>query len=138
MSEHNGLPDASRESLRALVLLVDDEPHVREAAAALLRSLGYEVVTVGSGAEAVSVLSSSPDSVSLAVLDIIMPGMDGLATLAELRRLKPRLPVLLSSGATPGQDVAKALELEAVQFLTKPYTRDELAARLRQLLEDAE
>lgn len=134
VSKRSGSPAVPKAGTAPVVLLVDDEALPREAASALLRTLKYDVVIASSGNQAMEVLRQHLDRVSVAVLDVFMPGLDGVETLDALRKIKPTLPVLLSSGAAPGERVARALELPAVRFLAKPYTKRELALELEWLL----
>jgi len=104
------------------VMIVDDEDVVRRSVAAILREVGYQVIEADSGDTALSTLAVAGDSIQLMILDISMPGRDGYATLAELRKAHRDLPVLLSSGrqfTVPRDD-------RFVTGLPKPYTPDEL------------
>ena len=112
------------------ILLAEDEPLVRRVARVALERLGYTVLEACDGLEAVARLREHAERVDLAVLDLSMPRMGGLEALAELRRLAPDLPVILTSGhfsdASPSPDA---------DFLPKPYRPDALAERVRALLD---
>lgn len=115
---------------QGLVLLVEDEPMVRDLAQAMLGRLGYEVITAGDGVEALAIFRERMDEISLALLDLGMPRMGGWETLAALRTLRPDLPVILSSGYDEAQ-VMQGRHQELPQaFLHKPYRKDELKAAL--------
>jgi signal transduction histidine kinase/integral membrane sensor domain MASE1/CheY-like chemotaxis protein len=114
------------------VLVVDDEDHVRESAAALLRKLGYQTVEVADGQSAVADFRTHPEAFKFALLDLTMPGMDGSETLAELQRVRPDLPALVMSGYSE-QETLQRLKGRGVRaFLPKPFTVEMLVARLEQ------
>ena len=108
------------------VLVVDDEDAVRLVAAAAIKRQGFEAVVASDGSEAVEVMQRGPNGFAGVLLDMTMPKMDGLATLMALRKLQPKLPVVLMSGHDQG-DVARKLEGHGdVTLLQKPFTVDEL------------
>jgi two-component system cell cycle sensor histidine kinase/response regulator CckA len=118
---------------RGRVLVVDDEPAIRQLAARILARLGYEVLTAVDGVDAIEVFRATP-GIRAVLLDLAMPRMSGAEALVELRRLDPRVKVVLSSGF--GEEEAASLStLEGVFFLHKPYRPQELDERLRMLLE---
>nr|HMR09154.1 response regulator [Polyangiaceae bacterium] len=87
------------------------------------------------GKQALEVFRAHADDISVALLDVTMPGMDGFEVLAELRKIAPNLPVVLSSGyPSHGRD-ARVVEDSAVLFLAKPYPLDELQATVQRALE---
>jgi PAS domain S-box-containing protein len=104
------------------VLLVDDEEAVRGLARRVLERGGFDVVEATSGEDALAQYNQEPGAVAAVVLDLTMPGLSGEATFHELRRLRPDLPVVLSSGYVPDEGSA----LEGVPFLAKPYRPTEL------------
>lgn len=112
------------------VLLADDDAHIRRALDITLRAHGYEVIAVGDGASAVrAVASARPDA---AIIDLGMPGMDGLEVIEALRGTSS-IPVLVVSGRTDSREKVRALDLGADDYVTKPFSTDELLARLRAL-----
>ena len=115
----------------ALVLVVDDEPMVREVVVRYLERDGHEVRDTGDGNEARSWLDhNQPD---LVVLDIMLPGTDGLTILRELRA-RSDTPVILLSARVEEVDRILGLELGADDYLVKPFSPRELAARVRTVL----
>lgn len=104
------------------VLLVDDEPTLLETVAAMLSRLGMPVVTARDGIEALECFQADPEGIGLVILDLTMPRMDGHQAFQELRRLRPELPVILSSGynAQNSEDLLQGPGPSA--FLQKPYT----------------
>jgi PAS domain S-box-containing protein len=121
---------APRQALR--VLLVDDDELIQHSIPMVLEILGHAATAVSGGEAALALLDGGfePDVV---ILDMNMPGMDGLATLAQLRRLRPRVPVLLATGRVD-QAVLNLVGGDAgVALLPKPYGLEELDAILRRL-----
>ena len=106
------------------MLLVDDEPEVLAAAAALLTIGGHEVTPAAGGAEALALASASEFDV--AVCDLVMPGMDGEQVLLELRELRPGLPVLVLTGRAEEQLERRLCAAGAAALLHKPVSRAEL------------
>ncbi|MCG8469453.1 MAG: MASE1 domain-containing protein [Gemmatimonadetes bacterium] len=116
-------------------LIVDDEESVRAAAALLVRRLGFNTLEATDGDAALQALERNSDSISWVLLDVTMPGMDGLTTLTRLRERGCRVPVLVSSGyLQQSKDVAR--ELGPASFLPKPYTLAALDAAVAELLSD--
>jgi DNA-binding response OmpR family regulator len=114
------------------LLVVEDERKVREGLRAGLAAEGYEVVTAATGEEGVQKgLAESFDGV---VLDRMLPGRDGLAVLAELRRAGKAIPVLLLTARDAVEDRVTGLDAGADDYLVKPFAFPELLARLRVLL----
>ena len=116
------------------VLLVEDDGLVRSHVAGLLESMGFSVTGAASAAEALEMIRSRA-AFDLLFSDVMMPGgMNGRELAETVRKLKPDLPILLTSGysdfaAAPGGDSS-----EGVEFLHKPYRIQELSAKLRSLL----
>jgi PAS domain S-box-containing protein len=116
---------------KGCVLVVDDEELVRSTAVRMLRSLGYEVLSAASGAEAIAQAKGHEGQIHVAFCDVAMPGQDGPSVVRELKKLRPELKVLFASGyaAEPNDE-----NLLGNVFLAKPYTRSELAAKLHELI----
>jgi PAS domain S-box-containing protein len=124
------LPPAQGE----LILLVDDEPLILLAARAMLEVSGYRTLTAGSGAEAVRHLEQHGEQVRAVLLDMMMPQMDGRATLRALRALQPQVRVVATSGLATPDRVAEVLADGANAFLQKPYTEEQLLHSLASVL----
>ena len=102
------------------VLVVDDEESLRNYAAKLIHSRGYQVVTAGDGAEALAILTKGT-RVDLMVLDVMMPGLDGLQTLEQVRsRGHARLPVILLTAQSADEQVLHGYQQGADCYITKP------------------
>ena len=109
------------------VLVVDDDPRILKFLEIRLKASGYEVLTAKNGLEALEqVQAEEPD---LLVLDVLMPGIDGFETLKQVRLLSS-LPVIILSAKEANTDKVKGLELGADDYLAKPFSPDELLARI--------
>ena len=119
------------EPLPPLVAVVDDEAHLRTTLSRALRGEGYRTAVFADGAEAWESFSASlPD---LVVLDIIMPRMDGLELCRRLRAVSQQLPVMFLTSRDEEFDRVLGLELGADDYLCKPFSLRELAARVKVL-----
>ncbi|MGF1626659.1 MAG: ATP-binding protein [Alphaproteobacteria bacterium] len=128
-------PAASRGHER--ILLVEDDELVREYVAGQLDGLGYVVVPVGTGPEAIEALRKA-DDFDLLFTDVVMPGGMSGRQLADLaRELRPALPVLFTSGYTETAIVHHGRLDPGIQLLQKPYRRQDLAAKVRSVLDSA-
>jgi two-component system response regulator AtoC len=117
----------------AKILLVDDEPGMLRYIRTLLEVDDYKVETASTGEEALARLEKGmvPD---LVLLDVLMPGIDGLETLEQLRRMKPGLKVVMLSCVNDARKVVQAMRLGAHDYLTKPFQKAELDAVIDQCL----
>jgi two-component system response regulator MprA len=114
------------------LLIVEDDAHVREAVARALRFEGYDVHTAVDGNEAlVRATELEPDAI---LLDVLMPGTDGLAVCRRLRERGDRTPILMLTARHEVNDRVAGLDAGADDYLVKPFALDELLARLRALL----
>ena len=114
------------------VLVVDDEPAVRNALERALSLEGYGVELAADGAEALAAIDAAePDAV---VLDVLMPGLDGLEACRRLRRAGSAVPVLMLTAREAVEDRIAGLDAGADDYLVKPFALEELFARLRALL----
>jgi two-component system response regulator MprA len=114
------------------VLVVDDEPAVRDALERALRSAGYLVTTAADGRAALDATASGqPD---LVVLDVLMPVMDGFEMCRHLREVGDRTPVLMLTARDAVGDRVEGLDAGADDYLVKPFALEELLARIRALL----
>jgi PAS domain S-box-containing protein len=116
------------------VLVIDDEPPVREVAMQMLQSFGLAPEPAGSGTEGITKFGHEPAGYELIFLDLTMPGMDGIETLNRLRAISPTVRVLLVSGYSESDQVAKLATTGSLVFLQKPFTRIKLEQKLREIL----
>ncbi len=127
-------PVAVAPGAAAQILVVDDEPLVREVTAAVLRKLGHRVVTAESGAAALALVEGQASGPDLVLLDMVMPGLGGVDTFHRLRALRPELPVLLLSGYSLSEEASQLLASGCRGFVQKPFTPETLAARVAEVL----
>ena len=114
------------------ILVVDDEPAVRKAVRRGLILAGYDVEMAADGEEALAAFAGAPpDAV---VLDVLMPGTDGLEVCRRLRAVGDRTPVLMLTARDSVSDRVTGLDAGADDYLVKPFALEELLARLRALL----
>jgi two-component system cell cycle sensor histidine kinase/response regulator CckA len=116
------------------ILLVEDEPAVRQMASRALQEHGYLVLEAGSGPEALELVQRSAAVLDLLVSDVVMPGLDGAALARDVVRLMPDVPVLYISGYTDDEIVRRGLLESGVPFLAKPFTPDDIIQRVGELL----
>ena len=121
-----------RQAPEARLLVVDDEPNIRELLSASLRYAGFEVATASDGQEALDVADRfRPD---LLVLDVMMPGLDGFGVVRRLRQNGTHTPVLFLTARDAGEDKVTGLTLGGDDYVTKPFSLDEVLARIRAVL----
>jgi two-component system, OmpR family, response regulator MprA len=122
--------------MRSRLLVVDDDPDVRDSLRRALGYAGYAVATATNGMEALSSLSRSP--VDLVILDVLMPMLDGLDACRALRERGNTIPVLLLTARDAVVDRVAGLEAGADDYLVKPFALRELQARVNALLRRAQ
>jgi two-component system cell cycle sensor histidine kinase/response regulator CckA len=114
------------------ILLVEDEPMVRTVAERALTRHGYKVLTANNGEDALEILAGGED-VNLLVSDVVMPVMDGPTMVKEARKTHPELPILFMSGYAE-EHLRKSIDIDHVAFLPKPFSVQELAEAVRDVL----
>ena len=120
-----------------LILVVDDEAPIREVTRETLESYGYRVLTAADGTEAVALFAAHADEVAAVLTDMMMPYMDGPATIRALRKLRPGVKLIASSGLSGDAKLAEATQAGARIVLNKPYTAEKLLKALAELLRGA-
>jgi two-component system OmpR family response regulator len=119
-------------SPEARLLVVDDEPSIVELLSAALRFAGFEVATAAGGLEAIDTAASfRPD---LLVMDVMMPGLDGFGVVRRLRQNGVRTPVLFLTAKDATEDKVQGLTLGGDDYVTKPFSLEEVVARIRAVL----
>ena len=122
----------TRSTPEARLLVVDDEPNIRELLSASLRYAGFEVATAADGQQALALADSfRPD---LLVLDVMMPGLDGFGVVRRLRQSGRHTPVLFLTARDAAEDKVSGLTLGGDDYVTKPFSLDEVLARIRAVL----
>ena len=117
------------------VLVVDDEPNLRELARDILSEAGYRVMAAESGLEAIRLLREFTDEISVVILDLSMPEMGGRETLEEMMRIKPNVKVIISTGYGPNGTVEEMLKRGAAEYVGKPYHMYELLNKVAEAIE---
>ncbi len=112
------------------ILIVDDEFYLREVLGSMVNLMGYSHEEVSSGEEALELFKVKGDTFDLVILDYAMTGMNGKETLKELRKLQPKVKVILCTGYAEQNDITELLESSDVDLLAKPFTIETLSARL--------
>ncbi|MEJ2170995.1 MAG: response regulator [Desulfobacterales bacterium] len=115
------------------MMLVDDEERFLSTTKKLLGKKGYEVITASSGSEALEKLNSN--TVHVVILDVKMPGMDGMETLKEIKRLHPLTEVIMLTGHATVESAVDGMKSGAIDYLMKPCDIDELVERAQQAFE---
>jgi CheY-like chemotaxis protein len=117
------------------VLVVDDEPLVRNVARVLLESVGFDVVEAASGDEAVAIYRARAAEIRAALLDVTMPGLGGVEALRLIREVDPGARIILSSGYDERDAISRIGRDERVEFLQKPYRGRTLLTKIRAVLD---
>jgi two-component system response regulator ResD len=121
------------------VLIVDDDPMIRNLVQAILENAGFVVTATDDGPKAVDILDSEPRPIdySLVILDVMMPGMNGLDVLTrmKLHQHTQNLPVIMLTGEDKAEDIMNGYSVGADYYITKPFTRQQLMYGIDLVLE---
>jgi CheY-like chemotaxis protein len=128
-------PPAATVRGQETVLVVEDEPPLRELAARVLTAAGYTVLQAANGGDALALLAGHPDPVHLVFTDVVMPGMNGRELAERLATLRPAIRVLYTSGYTEDAILRHGALDDPGRFLSKPYTPSVLRHRIREALD---
>jgi PAS domain S-box-containing protein len=129
--EETALPRGKGET----ILVVDDEASVLNITTQTLQAFGYRVLNASDGARAVAVFAAQKGNISVVITDMMMPVMDGAATVLALRRISPTIKIITASGLNATENIAKATSTGVSQFLLKPYTASTLLKAVRKILD---
>lgn len=116
------------------VLIVDDEISIREITKATLEKYGYVVITASDGTEALAIYAKSSENISVLVIDMMMPYLDGVSTIRALQKLNPEIKIIASSGLSSDSKTTEAFSVGAKAFLSKPYTTEKLLETLHNVI----
>jgi len=117
------------------ILIVDDEEMIVEVGQQILEKIGYRVLTVMSGEEAVKVYKENKDRIDMVILDMIMPGLGGGETYDHIKKINPGVKVLLSSGYSMNKEAAEILKRGCNGFIPKPFDIKKLSSKVREVLD---
>ncbi|MBF8257752.1 MAG: Histidine kinase [Actinobacteria bacterium] len=134
-ADQAGLPtiESSGSGNGGTVLLVDDEELVRDVGKAMLDTLGFEVITAVNGKEGVEAFLRNREKISIVILDLIMPVMDGRKAFEEIRQIDPAVRIVISTGYSGNEDVDMLKEMGACAILSKPYSYDTMTKVVNQI-----
>lgn len=116
------------------ILFVDDEPMILEVGGEMLSELGYRVIAVNGGQEALDIFASGHDRIDLVILDMIMPKLGGGETYDRLKAIDPNVRVILSSGYSIDGEAGEILRKGCNGFIQKPFGLGQLSAKIREVL----
>ncbi len=115
------------------ILIVEDEDAIREFEAINLKRVGYETVEAACGEDALMIFDSEPDGFDIALLDVMMPGMDGFAVCKALRERSTSIGIIMLTAKSQEMDKVSGLMIGADDYITKPFSPTELLARVDSL-----
>src|SRR5216117_38171 len=134
MMPRTAVPEAPQSAVRAgSILVIDDEEIMREILEALLTREGYEVRLAASAVEGLEAARSVP--FDAAIVDMMMPGMDGISALDELKKIDDDMPVLMITAFASVENAIAAMKRGAYDYITKPFKNDEVLVVLQNALE---
>ena len=117
------------------ILIVDDEDQVLDACRAMLNQLGYNTILAKNGKEAVEIFQKENANIDLIILDMIMPGMDGLTAYEHLKEINANVKILLSSGYSITDNIKEIVAKGCDEFIQKPFTLSQISRVTRELLD---
>jgi DNA-binding response OmpR family regulator len=110
------------------VLVIDDDPQMRNVCARVLDKAGWSVACAGDGEDGLKQLTDSPEAFAVILLDQLMPGLDGMDVLARIKAIDPGVPVILITGSATEEYRAEVVKKGAADCLPKPFTPEQLRA----------
>jgi len=130
--------EVSPDTLRGdeTILLVEDDPDVREVAEVILTQYGYQVIKAGSGEEALRLIRKNDHDIQLMITDVVMPGMSGRELVEKMADLQREMKILYISGYTDNAIVQHGMLKSGIKYLPKPFNILELVTKVRQVLDD--
>ena len=119
-----------------LILVVDDEPAIRDITTTALETYNYKALTASDGIEALALYAEHREEISLVLTDMMMPEMDGITTIRTLQKINPQVKIVAVSGLVSSDKLAQAASFGVTTFLSKPYTAKELLTTINLVLTD--
>ncbi len=117
-----------------LILVVDDEVTIREITKTSLENYNYKVITASDGLDAIALYAQHKDEISVVLMDMVMPSMDGSKTILVLKKINPLVNIIAVSGLASSDKVSVAMDTGVKAFLSKPYTAQQLLESLHSVL----
>jgi CheY-like chemotaxis protein len=138
--ERKGMPETGEHGIAAWrgsgrILVVDDDPSLREAVEGILRPLGFAVLEAPDGPSALRLFRQHAPDIRVVLLDLRLPGMTGQEVFREIYRMHPTTPVVLMTGIPEAEARAGLSDLPVAGFLQKPFSHTLLIERLREVME---
>ncbi len=118
----------------AKLLIVEDDPHMRQGLSDILLDQGYSVLAVGSGEEAIEKVKQN--GFDVVVTDIVMPGMSGMEVLKEVKKIKPQLHVIMITAFATIENAVEAMKNGASDYISKPFKIAEVEVSIKRVLEE--
>ena len=137
MDEQASASQRSTEALKGndeLILVVDDEESILRVTKMILENKGYRILTAHDGPEAVAIFAREMNAISVVLTDMALPFMDGLTLIRSLKKIKPSVPMIASTGQSQHVHAQELEKLGVTNLLTKPYDTQKLLETLRQAL----
>ena len=135
-AEVEEVSDAQSRKNQGIALVIDDEQTMREVVGEMLKVCGFSILTAEDGLEGVEVLQTNRQTVSLVLLDMTMPRMDGLTCFYKLRKVNPDVKIVVVSGYSKKSVMGRFGEQKADAFLQKPFSLDELCQAVKDVFHD--
>lgn len=117
------------------ILLVDDEQVIVDVARDMLEILGYQVIVAQDGQDAIDIFTQQTDEIDLVILDMVMPGLSGADVFQALKKINPKVKVILASGYIMNRQISAVMEQGCRAFMPKPYRLEDLSTRVREILD---
>jgi CheY-like chemotaxis protein len=117
-----------------LILIVDDEPAIRDITRTSLESHQYQALVASDGIEAIAIYAKYADKISAVLVNLMLPGLDGLTTIRTLKKINPDARIIATSGLIAKNKLGEIVNTGAATFLPKPYTINELLLALNQVM----
>jgi two-component system, cell cycle sensor histidine kinase and response regulator CckA len=130
--QEGGLPGGNGE----LILVVDDEPAIRDITKTSLENYNYKAITACDGIEAIALYAEYRNEISVVLTDMVMPALDGLTTIRTLQKINPSVKIIAVSGLATSEKISAATEIGVKAFLAKPYTAQQLLQTINSVKEE--
>ncbi|MFB8792436.1 MAG: response regulator [Potamolinea sp.] len=119
-----------------LILVVDDEPAIRDITKTSLQTYNYKALTASDGIEAITIYAEHQQEISVVLTDMMMPTMDGLTTMRTLQKINPQVKIIAVSGLASSDKLTEVAKIGVKTFLAKPYTAKELLTTLQGIIRE--
>jgi DNA-binding NtrC family response regulator len=116
----------------ALILIIDDDQHMRRACSRVLSKAGWNVTCAETGDEGIQAIRNAGEPIAAILLDQLMPGMSGMDVLVEVKSMDPAIPVIIMTGSATDESTAELKKKGAIACLPKPFTPEQLRQVIRQ------